>query len=414
MSQSLLDTLQNANAIEILICILEKHDSSSPHYTVRLHHLDVRFAFDFPAQESSNHIFQTCYNLCRLNKGRQEEAAQAGIIPCLKRVIEANSPLKQFALPILCDLASAGKSCRTMLWQHDGLHVYLSLLSDPYFQISALEAVVQWLQDDTARVEDVLTEPWSLDRLIECFTSSKTNSFENILEPLIKIIRLCPTSLGIGCAREEFFARLVDRLTHAKHKPVVRLNLLRILRAICDVHPDKATLVRRFGLYGVVEKLSQSDNAVLVRELARDILPILGSPKHTAGFGNSILTHSERAFPYLEGRGDASSMRRVRPGLPRCDNLSGSDTPRPNSSRLGVTTLAPRKRGNRRAASEASAIAFTPPNISSASAVNSSSGVLVKKVRPAGVRRPASTLAGLTSPPPDVYESGSVRRRMPE
>lgn len=82
-------------------------------------------------QEMSNHIFQTCYNLCRFNKTRQEEAVQAGIIPSLKRVIESSSPLKQFALPILCDLASAGKSCRTALWQHDGMAMYLRLLEDP-------------------------------------------------------------------------------------------------------------------------------------------------------------------------------------------------------------------------------------------------------------------------------------------
>lgn len=95
-------------------------------------------------QEIENHIFQTCYNLCRLNKSRQEEAAQAGIIPLLKRVVEANSPLKQFALPILCDLASAGKSCRTLLWQHDILNVYLRLLSDQYFQVTSLESIHVW------------------------------------------------------------------------------------------------------------------------------------------------------------------------------------------------------------------------------------------------------------------------------
>lgn len=302
-----------------------------------------------------------------------------------------------------------------MLWQHDGLHIYLGLLSDPYFQVSALEAIVQWLQDDTARVEDVLTEPWSLDCLVECFTSSKTNSFENILEPLTKIIRLCPTSMSIGYAREEFFTRLVDRLTHTKHKPVVRLNLLRILRAICDVHPDKAALVRKFELYSVVEKLSQGDNAVLVRELARDILPILGSPRHATGLKNSTSSmRSQRSFSHLEGRGDASSMRRIRPALPRPEYLSGSDTPVGNISRLSVTTLAPRKRTNRRAASEASVSAFTPSNLSSASASNSSSSGLVKKVRAVGARRPASTLSGLIPPPLDVYKNGSMRRDMPE
>src|SRR5882762_5183500 len=129
--------------------------SSREFWTNRAQDLTVQYVFR-PAcallllklilpQEMANHIFQTCYNLCRLNKTRQEEAAQAGIIPSLMRVIESSSPLKQFALPILCDLASAGKSCRKLLWQHDGLGVYVKLLSDPYFQVSALEAIHSWL-----------------------------------------------------------------------------------------------------------------------------------------------------------------------------------------------------------------------------------------------------------------------------
>jgi hypothetical protein len=55
-----------------------------------------------------------------------------------------SSPLKQFALPILCDLASAGKSCRKVLWQNGGIHMYLKLLDDQYFQVSALEAILSW------------------------------------------------------------------------------------------------------------------------------------------------------------------------------------------------------------------------------------------------------------------------------
>ncbi|KAJ7758429.1 hypothetical protein B0H14DRAFT_3598399 [Mycena olivaceomarginata] len=255
----------NANAIEILVRILEEQ-SSGPHAT-----------------EMSNHIFQTCYNLCRLNKSRQEEAAQAGIIPCLKRVIETRSPLKQFALPILCDLTSAGKSCRTLLWQHDGLSMYLKLLDDPYFQVSALESILSWLQDETARVEDELTKPPSVAALLKCFVTAKANSFENLLDPFLKITRLS-SPLTIAISRSPpFFKRIVERLApaggsgHSKEKAVVRLNLLRVLRTVCEVHPNRAMLVERYGLLGVVEGLSRGggDGAVLVRELAREIVPVL-------------------------------------------------------------------------------------------------------------------------------------------
>ncbi|OSX57176.1 hypothetical protein POSPLADRAFT_1050231 [Postia placenta MAD-698-R-SB12] len=253
MNANLLEVLQNANAIEILVKVLEEQ-SSGPYGT-----------------EMSNHIFQTCYNLCRLNKNRQEEAAQAGIIPSLKRVIESSSPLKQFALPILCDLASAGKSCRTLLWQHDGLALYLRLLDDPYFQVSALESILSWLQDETARIEDQLMQPPALEALLKCFVSAKSNSFENLLDPFLKIFRIS-NGITIGIAKSQFFKRIIDKLSH--NKAVVRLNLLRILRTVCEAHPNRALLVERFGIYDIVMRLSE-DGAVLVRELAREIVPSL-------------------------------------------------------------------------------------------------------------------------------------------
>ena len=118
----------------------------------------------------------------------------------------------------------------------------------------------------------MLIKDSSLDSLVKCFVSAKTNSFENLLDPFLKICRLSkPITLGI--ARSQFFQRLIDRLGHGK--AVVRLNLLRLLKAICDVHPNRAALVEKYGIYEIVEKFSKQDNAVLVRELAREIMPSL-------------------------------------------------------------------------------------------------------------------------------------------
>ncbi|KAG5635281.1 hypothetical protein H0H81_011829 [Sphagnurus paluster] len=302
MNATLLDVLQNANAIEILIRILDEQ-SSGPHST-----------------EMSNHIFQTCYNLCRLNKTRQEEAAQAGILPCLKRVIETSSPLKQFALPILCDLASAGKSCRTFLWQHDGFSMYLKLLEDPYFQVSALESILSCisdaylrlkrLQDETARVEDELTKPAAVDALLRCFVTAKANSFENLLDPFLKITRLsAPITISMTKS-SAFFKRIIDRLGH-NSKAVVRLNLLRVLRTVCEVHPNRAMLVEKYGLLGVVERLSRSggDGAVLVRELAREIVPTL-KPGLKPALGKAKGNTSET--PGKNGGGLALAPKRMR------------------------------------------------------------------------------------------------------
>ena len=128
------------------------------------------------------------------------------------------------------------------------------------------------MQDETARIEDELIKATSLEALLRCFVSSKANSFENLLDPFLKIFRIS-NPVAVGIAKSQFFKRIIDKLGHSK--AVVRLNLLRILRAVCDVHPNRAMLVERYAIYDIVMKLSEEDGAVLVRELARDILPTL-------------------------------------------------------------------------------------------------------------------------------------------
>jgi hypothetical protein len=181
-----------------------------------------------------------------LNKICQEEAAQAGIIPCLKRVLETSSSLKQFTLPILCDFVSVGKSCRTLLWQHDGLTMYFKLLDNPYFQVSALESVLSWLQDETARVEGELHLVEAIDALLKCFVTAKANSFENLLDPFLKITRLSTPETIAMTRSSAFFKQIMDQLGQ-NSRAVVRLNLLRILRGVCEVHPNHAMLVERYG-----------------------------------------------------------------------------------------------------------------------------------------------------------------------
>lgn len=143
------------------------------------------------------------------------------------------------------------------------------------------------LQDETARVEDQLLKPEALEALLKCFVSAKANSFEGLLDPFLKICRLS-TNVAIGIAKSQFFKRVIDRLGHSK--ALVRLNLLRIFKTVCDVHPNRAILVERYGIYEIVAKLSKEDGAVLVRELAREIMPTLApalKPSISTGLGGS-------------------------------------------------------------------------------------------------------------------------------
>jgi len=96
--------------------------------------------------EMRNQCVNALYLLCKINRSRQEEAAIHGVLAPLQAIITQGSPLKQFALPIVCDIAKASKRARAELKQHRGVPFYLSLLSVPYWQVQALDALLVWLQ----------------------------------------------------------------------------------------------------------------------------------------------------------------------------------------------------------------------------------------------------------------------------
>lgn len=120
-------------------------------------------------------------------------------------------------------------------------------------------------------MEQILLQPSSLNLFVQAFLTAKANSFENILEPLYKIVRFSP-SIARGIAVPPLFHRLLDRLAHPK--AVVRSNLLRILRAIFEVHPERLQIVAKYGIAQQVARIAAEDNAVLVKELAKEILDV--------------------------------------------------------------------------------------------------------------------------------------------
>ncbi|KAL8727390.1 MAG: hypothetical protein Q9166_006062 [cf. Caloplaca sp. 2 TL-2023] len=252
MLSTTLDALQNSNAIDVLTELLRSNFD------------EVHF------REISNQVLNTIYNLCRLNKSRQEDAALNGIIPVLQRIIKTERPLKEFAYPILCDMAHSGKvGVRRELWRNKGLPFYVSLLADPYWQVTALDAIFVWLQEETARVEDALLDGSFTQGILKCFTTSKANAFENLLEPLQKLLRLSPP-VALSLAHPDLFSRILQKLSSSK--AVVRLNLLRIIRSICDASDDQGAIIRRYGLMDAIQRLAEVDGAVLVRNMAGELI----------------------------------------------------------------------------------------------------------------------------------------------
>ncbi|ORX54202.1 Pkinase-domain-containing protein [Piromyces finnis] len=180
-------------------------------------------------QEISNQVLNIIYNLCRINKNRQESAAKAGVVPILQEYVYNPSPLKEFALPVLCEMVHAGKVTRDILWENNVLNSYILLMKDTFWQINAIDAIFAWLLEDPLPIESVIEKQDNIEIIINainlcCSTNSKFDTkFVNFLEILQKLMFISKTineritivtleqfsTLGI-----QFFGKLVGKLLH--------------------------------------------------------------------------------------------------------------------------------------------------------------------------------------------------------
>lgn len=125
------------------------------------------------------------------------------------------------------------------------------------------------LQEETARVEEHLLDGSFTQAIIRCFTTSKANAFENLLEPLQKLLRLSPP-VASSLAHPDLFSRILQKLQ--SNKAVVRLNLLRIIRSICDASEEQGSLLTPHGLTDTIQRLAEVDGAILVRNMATELI----------------------------------------------------------------------------------------------------------------------------------------------
>lgn len=257
-----LEYLQRADAIKHLIPILERQDGPL-------------------VSEIHNEVLNALYNLCKINKRRQEQAAENGIIPHLMRFIITDSPLKQTALPLLCDMAHASRYTREQLRVHNGLDVYLSLLDDVGWSVTALDSLAVCLahDNDHRKVEQALLKKEAVQKLVTFFQCCSEQSFVHILEPFLKIITKS-ARINTTLAVNGLTPLLVARLDH--QDAIARLNLLKLIKAVYEHHPRPKQLIVEndlpLKLQSLIEERrdgERSGGQVLVKQMATALLKAL-------------------------------------------------------------------------------------------------------------------------------------------
>lgn len=213
------------------------------------------------AMEILQQLYNALYNLCRLNPARQFHAAEEGIIPHLQWVVQENLSLKQFALPILFEMARS-KKIRELMKAKEGVPFYLGLLKQQYpWQVQAMDCLAMWLSDDN-KVADTIKA--RLEPLIDVFKTSTTDEVFSRLFELLHTMITTNESLNIALSNSEILDLVIERTNHKN--ALVRVQLLKILTAFFVAHPKPTELIEK--LKDVVSRL-QSDPTILVRDMAK-------------------------------------------------------------------------------------------------------------------------------------------------
>ena len=203
------------------------------------------------AASFQNYILPTLFNLCRINKRRQEQAALSGCIPLLQSIIKTDSHLKQFALPIICDLAHASEVTRAELKKHGGgATFYVDLLQENYWQSFALNSLTVWLTNDKHYVEPLILQPDSLSSLVNFFRTATPQSIRMLHKPFLDMMtksdEFCRALANSGL----FVSSLVKRLNSSD--AIVLRSLLKMLQLLHQHHPNPRQFVLDNDLYNVV------------------------------------------------------------------------------------------------------------------------------------------------------------------
>ncbi|XP_027179059.1 MAP3K epsilon protein kinase 1-like isoform X2 [Coffea eugenioides] len=293
-SQSLLSRLfQMFNKIEppILVKLLKciNQLSMDPHCLEQLQRADaIKYLIpnldlkEGPLVSQIHHeVLHALFNLCKINKRRQEQAAENGIIPHLMQFIMSDSPLKQYALPLLCDMAHASRNSREQLRAHGGLDVYLSLLEDELWSVTALDSIAVCLahDNDSKKVEQALLKKDAVQKLVKFFENCPEQHFLHILEPFLKIITKS-SRINTTLAVNGLTPLLILRLHH--QDAIARLNLLKLIKAVYEHHPRPKQLIVENDLPSKLQNLIEerrdgqsSGGQVLVKQMATSLLKAL-------------------------------------------------------------------------------------------------------------------------------------------
>jgi len=225
--------------------------------------------------EVFNQITHCLFHTCRLNKGRQELAAKSGLIPVLLFVINNNKPLKEFAVPLMCELAGSSSVTRSILLDNNGMTFYLDLLKDSKgtFLTDSLEAIAVCFENERERVEPLLVTSQNIGFIKQAFVHVQDHELVKLLDSMLRILLISVRlnkEIGADTSGTGFVSILKNKIYHPA--PHARVNLLKILGVLSTRCQDPPRFLKQNNLLTVVKYMASNDTSLLVRNMALQLL----------------------------------------------------------------------------------------------------------------------------------------------
>ena len=259
---------------------------------------------DLLARMRNSEALQIVGALCKLDKGRQEAAAVAGIVPHLCRfagnpngrpckapgggsswewgpavdeaeqqgssAFEGDPELRGLAIAQLLQIAHSGRRCRAELWRHKAAGIVFGLIFERAWQVTALDALSDWITAD-GRVEDFVLRRQQLDAFAHLLQQG--THCVALLQPLTRCCMRSPR-LCIALGSAGLPGVVLAKLHHPE--AAVRLGLLRLLRALYSQAPNPKLMAARHDLPGQLAKVADGAGTdrkmVLVQKSAQHLL----------------------------------------------------------------------------------------------------------------------------------------------
>ncbi|XP_066379509.1 MAP3K epsilon protein kinase 1-like [Miscanthus floridulus] len=195
--------------------------------------------------------------------------------------VMSDSPLRQYALPLLCDMAHASRNSREQLRVHGGLDVYLNLLEDDAWACTALDSIAVCLahDNDHRKVEQALLKKEAIQKLVKFFQDCPEQYFVHTLDAFLKIITKS-SRLNTAMATNGLTTLLIARLDH--REAIARLTLLKLIKVVYEHHPRPKQLIVENDLPQKLQNLieerrdgQRGGQQVLVKQMATSLLKAL-------------------------------------------------------------------------------------------------------------------------------------------